>query len=173
MVFKVTPLVESQFKNRKKSVSTSWRMDETYIKVKGDWKYLYRAVDKSGKTVDFLLTNRRQRMSAQSFLIKAIGNNGKPTLINIDKSGANHSAIRVYNKRSFSRIQIRACKFLNNIVEQDHRFIKRRTVQGLGFKEFESAKRTLGGVELIRMLQKDQMHNPGKSIYASFLSLAA
>ena len=148
-------------------------MDETYIKVKGDWKYLYRGVDKAGKTVDFLLTNRRQRMSAQSFLIKAIGNNGKPTLINIDKSGTNHSAIRVYNKRSFSRIQIRTCKYLNNIVEQDHRFIKRRILQGLGFKEFESAKRTLGGVELTRMLQKDQIHSPGKSIYASFLSLAA
>ena len=172
-VFKFSPIIECQFRKRKKAVSTSWRMDETYIKVKGEWKYLYRAVDKQGDTVDFLLTNRRQRMSAQSFLIKAIGNNGKPTVINIDKSGANQSAIRVYNKRSFSRIQIRACKFLNNIVEQDHRFIKRRIVQGLGFKEFESAKRTLGGVELIRMLQKDQMYNPGKSTYASFLSLAA
>ena len=172
-VFKFAPIIEGQFRKRKKAVSSSWRMDETYIKVKGEWKYLYRAVDRQGCTVDFLLTNRRMRMSAQSFLIKAIGNNGKPRVINIDKSGANHSAIRVYNKRSFSRIQIRACKFLNNIVEQDHRFIKKRIVQGLGFKEFESAKRTLGGVELIRMLQKDQMYNPGKSTYASFLSLAA
>ena len=172
-VFKFAPIVESQFRKRKKSVSTSWRMDETYIKVKGVWKYLYRAVDKQGNTVDFLLTNRRQRMSAQSFLIKAIGHNGKPTLINIDKSGANHSAIKVYNKRSFSRIQIRACKYLNNIVEQDHRFIKRRIMQGLGFKEFESAKRTLVGIELIRMLQKDQMLNPKESTYASFISLAA
>ena len=91
----------------------------------------------------------------------------------LDKSGANISAIMVYNRRSFSKIKISTCKYLNNIVEQDHRFIKRRTMQGLSFKEFESARRTLGGIELIRMLQKDQMHNPGKSTYESFLSLAA
>jgi putative transposase len=88
-VFKFAPMIESQFLKRKKAVCTSWRMDETYIKVKRIWKYLYRAVDKEGNTVDFLLTNRRKRMSAQSFLIKAIGNNGIPAMINIDKSGAN------------------------------------------------------------------------------------
>ena len=172
-VFKFAPIVECQFRKRKKAVCTSWRMDDIYIKIKGEWKYLYRAVDKQGDTVDFLLTNRRQRMSAQSFLIKAIGNNGKPTVINIDKSGVNRPAIMVYNKRSFSRIKIRACKYLNNIVEQDYRFIKRRIMQGFGFKEFESAKRTLGGIELIRMLQKDQMLNPKELAYVSFISLAA
>ena len=76
-------------------------MDETYIKVKGEWRYLYRAVDKAGNTVDFLLTKFRRRMSAQSFLIKAINQNGVPEIINIDKSGANTSAIRVYNKRAY------------------------------------------------------------------------
>jgi putative transposase len=101
-------------------------MDETHIKVKGIWCYLYRAVDKSNNTVDFLLTTRRQRMSTEPFLIKAINNNCRPKLINIDKSGSNTSAIRVYNKRSFSNIKIRQCKYLNNIVEQDHRFIKWR-----------------------------------------------
>jgi putative transposase len=172
-VFKFAPIIELRFRNRKKSVCTSWRMDETYIKVKGVWKYLYRAVDKQGDTVDFLLTNRRQRMSAQSFLIKAIKNNGKPALINIDKSGANISAIRVYNKRNYSDIKIRDCKYLNNIVEQDHRFIKRRIMLSLGFKEFESARRTLGGIELIRMLQKNQMTDPKSTTYLSFLSLTA
>lgn len=91
-VFKFTQLVEKQFRNRKKSVGKRWRMDETYIKVKGERKYLYRAVDKEGNTVDFLLTKKRKRLSAQSFLIKAIENNGKPELINIDKSRANTSA---------------------------------------------------------------------------------
>lgn len=172
-VFKFTPLVEQQFRRQKKSVGKRWRMDETYIKVKGVWRYLYRAVDKEGNTVDFLLTKRRQRISAQSFLIKAIENNGKPEIINIDKSGANTSAIKVYNKRSYSNIKIRQCKYLNNIVEQDHRMIKWRIVQGLGFKEFESARRTIAGVELIRMLKKDQMLNPKSSTYKSFISLAA
>ena len=100
-------------------------MDETYIKVKGQRRYLYRAVDKEGNTVDFLLTKGRKRMSAQSFLIKAVRNNGKPELINIDNSVANTHAIRVYNKRTFSKIEIRQCKYLNNIVEQDHWFVKK------------------------------------------------
>ena len=120
-------MLDKEFRKRKKRVGMSWRMDETYIKVKGEWRYLYRAFDKYGNTVDFLLTKRRQRMSAQSFLIKAIEHNGKPRVINIDKSGSNSSAIRVYNKRALatkSGIRIRKCKYLNNIVEQDHRFIK-------------------------------------------------
>ena len=172
-VFKFTPLVEKQFRNRKKSVGKRWRMDETYIKVKGEWKYLYRAVDKEGNTVDFLLTKKRKRLSAQSFLIKAIENNGKPELINIDKSGANTAAIKVYNKRSFSKIEIRQCKYLNNIVEQDHRMIKWRIVQGLGFKEFESANRTISGIEIVRMLKKNQLLKPKSSTYKSFISLAS
>ncbi len=81
-------------------------------------------------------------MSAQSFLIKAIGSNGTPDLINIDKSSSNKSAINVYSKRTFTDIEIRQCKYLNNIIEQDHRFIKWHIRQGLGFKDFESARRT-------------------------------
>ncbi|QGK73185.1 IS6 family transposase [Flavobacterium sp. SLB02] len=142
-VYKFTPFIESEMKKRKVKVGTSWRMDETYIKVKGIWCYLYRAVDKLGNRVDFLLTRKRQRMSAQLFLIKAISNNYKPRVINIDKSGYNTAAIKVYNKRSFSKIKIRQCKYLNNIVEQDHRFIKWCIQNGLGFKSFESARRTL------------------------------
>lgn len=173
MGFKFTPLLEKEFNKRKKVVGKRWRMDETYIKVKGQWRYLYRAVDKQGHTVDFLLTKRRQRMSAQSFLIKAIGNNGKPELINIDKSGANKHAIRVYNKRSFSKIKVRQCKYLNNIVEQDHRFIKKRIINGLGFKEFESAKRTLTGIEMVHMIKKEQLISNRKSMFKSFYALAA
>jgi putative transposase len=172
-VFKFTPIMEQEFRRRKKPVGKRWRMDETYIKVKGQWRYLYRALDKEGKTVDFLLTKRRQRMSAQSFLIKAIKNNGVPEIINIDKSGSNTGAIKVYNRRSFSNIEIRQCKYLNNIVEQDHRMIKWRVQIGLGFKEFESARRTITGIELIRMLKKKQMRQMEESSYDSFKLLAA
>ena len=121
-------------------MGTSWKLDETYIKVKGVWCYLYRAVDKSGNTVYFLLTRKRQRMSAQSFLIKAISNNYKLRVINIYKSGSNTAAIKVYKKCSFSKIKIWQCKYLNNVVEQDHRFIKWHIQNGLGFKSFESAR---------------------------------
>jgi len=147
-------------------------MDETYIKVKGEWRYLYRAVDKLGKTVDFLLTKRRYRISAQRFLIKAIENNGKPELINIDKSGSNTAAIKLYNRRNFSNLKIKQCKYLNNIVEQDHRMIKWRIMLGLGFKEFESAKRTISGIEVVRMIKKNQILNPKGSTYKSFISSA-
>ncbi len=147
-------------------------MDETYVKVKGQWKYLYRAVDKEGNTVDFLLTKRRQRISAQRFLIKAIENNGKPELINIDKSGSNTEAIKLYNRRNYSKIKIRQCKYLNNIVEQDHRMIKWRIIRGLRFKEYESAKRTIAGIEIVQMIKKNQLLNPKNSTFESFKSLA-
>ena len=172
-IYKFMPEIEIQMRKRKKAVGVRWRMDETYRKVKGVWRYLYRAVDKDGYTIDFLLTKRRQRMSAQSFLIKAIGNNGKPELINIDKSGSNNSAIRLYNKRSFTNIEIRQCKYLNNIVEQDHRFIKWRVQQGLGFKDFESARRTLTGIEIVHMIKKNQLNTQEQSMFNSFSSLAA
>ena len=172
-VFKFSPLIDQEFRKRKQPVGRRWRMDETYIKVKGEWRYLYRAVDKAGNTVDFLLTKFRRRMSAQSFLIKAINQNGVPEIINIDKSGANTSAIRVYNKRAYSKIEIRQCKYLNNIVEQDHRFIKRRISSGLGFKAFDSAQHTLSGIETVRMIQKNQLLSQDKSTFKIFCSLAA
>ena len=89
-------------------------------------------------------------------MIRAIDNNRKPEIINIDKSGSNTNAILVYNKRSRSKIEIRQCKYLNNIVEQDHRHVKKRIVQGLGFKEFESARRTISGIEVVHMIRKNQ-----------------
>ncbi|WP_410504079.1 IS6 family transposase [Flavobacterium sp. LPB0248] len=172
-VYKFSPLMEMQMKKPKVQVSGRWRMDQTYIKIKGQWCYLYRAVDRSGNTVDFLLTKRRQRMSAQSFVIKAISNNCRPRVISIDKSGSNTAAVKVYNKRSFSKIKIRQCRYLNNIVGQDHRFIKRRIQRGLGFKNFESARRTLSGIEVVHMLRKNQMIRPEISMFKSFWKLAS
>lgn len=126
-MYKFTPLIELTFRKRKKEVGNSWRVDETYIKVKGEWMYLYRVVDKAGNTVDFLLTKRRNKRAAHLFLLNAVHNNGEPLTINIDKSGANKKAIRTYNKRTFSKITIRQCKYLNNRIEGDHRFIRCRT----------------------------------------------
>ena len=172
-VYKFTPLIEVAFRKRKKIVMGSWRMDETYIKVKGEWMFLYRAVDKAGKTVDFLLTKRRNKFAAPQFLLKAISNNGCPKVINIDKSGANKEAIRTYNKRCLKRIRIRQSKYLNNRVEGDHRFTKWRIHLMLGFKSFESASRTLSGIEIVRMIKKEQLSFPSTTAYKSFCSLAA
>jgi len=160
---------------RKHGAGDSWRMDETYIKVAGKNRYLYRAVDQLGNTIDFLLTKRRMKGSAQKFLNKAIGNNGKPRTINIDKSGANTSGIKAWNKRNGTTkpIKIRQCKYLNNIVEQDHRSIKRRILITTGFKEFESAKRTLAGIEVVNIIRKNQIVGSKNSWLKTFKSLAA
>jgi putative transposase len=103
----VVLLLDQQFRARKRPVGSSWRMDETYVRVRGAWKYLYRAVDKAGATVDFLLTAKRDRKAALRFLRKAIGQNGTPEKITIDKSGANTAAIESYNKDHKAGIEIR------------------------------------------------------------------
>ena len=119
--------------------------------------YLYRAVDKKGRKIDFFLSPRRKRRSAQAFLIKAINQNGLPSLINIDKSGANRASIKIYNKRNRTKIKCKSCKYLNNIVEQDHRWARRHTRVALGFKAFHSAHATLAGVEAARIIAKGQL----------------
>src|SRR5258705_7188350 len=130
-------------------VGPSWRMDETYVRVKGAWKYLYRAVDKAGTTVEFLLTAKRDRKAALRFLRKAIKWNGTPEKITIDKSGANTAAIESHNAETEAGIEIRQIKYLNNIIEQDHRAIKRLVRPILGFKTFRSAPLTPAGAELM------------------------
>lgn len=174
-VYKFSSEIEKNMHKRKRQVCLSWRMDETYIKVGGKDRYLYRAVDKFGKTVDFLLTKRRMRGSAQIFLRKAISNNDKPRIINIDKSGANKSGIRIINRDPLTvrKIKIRQCKYLNNIVEQDHRNIKRRISIDTGFKDFESAQRTLAGIEVVNIIRKDQIADSCKTTFKTFCSLAA
>ena len=156
-VLKYIPLLDQQFRARKRPVGSSWRMDETYVKVRGAWKYLYRAVDKTGATVDFLLTAKRDCKAALRFLRKAIKCNGTPGKITIDKSGANTAAIECLDGEHEAGIRIRQIKYLNNIVEQDHRAIKRLTRPMLGFKSFWSVAVTLAGIELMHMIRKGQM----------------
>jgi transposase-like protein len=156
-VAKYAPLLEKEFRARKRAVGSSWRLDETYVKVRGCWKYLYRAVDKAGATVDFLLTAKRDCKAALRFLRKAIGQHGEPKKITIDKSGADTAAIESYNEEREADIEIRRIKYLNNIVEQDHRAVKRVTRPTLGFKSFRSAATTLSGIELMHMIRKGQM----------------
>ena len=144
---KLLPVLEKAFGKRKRPVGRSWRMDETYIKVKGEWKYLYRAVDKAGNTVDFLLRAHRDKAAAMGYFEKAIIQNGEPEVITIDKTGANLAALEAVNADRETPIEIRQCQYLNNIVEQDHRAIKRRIRPMLGFKNFASAHILLGGIE--------------------------
>ena len=124
---KILPVLAKVFRRRKHPVGRSWRMDETYIQVDGQWKYLYRAVDRLGHTVDFLLTAKRDQAAARRFFERAIGFDDVPEKINIDKSGANTAAVRSMIADNGLEITLRQSKYLNNLVEQDHRAIKRRT----------------------------------------------
>jgi putative transposase len=176
-VVKYSPQLEEAFHRRKRPVWVSWRMDETYIRVKGQWYYLYRAVDKQGQTIDFLLTEHRDTEAALRFLKKAIRRNGLPETITIDGSDANEAAIKRYNQEHGTAIAIRQVKYLNNIVEQDHRGVKRVTRPMLGFKSFAAAQDTLVGIELIHMIKKRQMvvqeEDKGLTAAELFYSLAA
>jgi putative transposase len=167
------PQLEAVFRLKKKRVGTRWRMDETYTKVKGQWKYYYRAIDKQGNTIDFLLTTTRDTQAALRFLKKVLKENGKPSLVNFDQSGANHAGLKQLNRGNNTRIKIRQCKYLNNIIEQDHRRIKRLTRPMLGFKNFHAAQRTLAGMEVMGMIRKGQMktragdkRSPAQQFYA-------
>ncbi len=121
-------------------------MDETYVKVGGRWKYLYRAVDRDGHTADFLLTASRDEAAARRFLERAIDLHGVPEKITIDKSGANTAIIVSVQSDSGVTLELRQSKYLNNIVEQDHRAIKRIVRPMPGFKSFRSARILIAGI---------------------------
>jgi putative transposase len=132
-----------------------------YILVKGVWKYLYRAVDKQGKTVDFLLPAKRDKAAAMRFFDKAMQANNVPEKVTMDKRGANKAAIDEINASSEIPIIVRQVKYLNNIVEQDHRAVKRVTPPTLNFKSFQAAKSVLAGIELMHMIRKGQFMMEG------------
>lgn len=138
---KILPVMAAVFRTRKRSVGGSWRVDETYILVDGQWKYLYRAVDRMGQTVDFLLTARRDEAAACRFFEQAINLHDVPETITIDKSGANAAAVRGLLEDSGLAIELRQSKYLNNIVEQDHRAIKRRVRPMMGFKSVDANRK--------------------------------
>jgi putative transposase len=172
---KILPILALVFRRRKRAVGTSWKMDETYIKVAGQWKYLYRAVDKAGNTVDFLLTARRDKVAARRYLERAINLHGLPEKVTIDKSGANTAAIHSINHGACLDIQLRQSKYLNNIVEQDHRAVKRITNPMLGFKSFWRAQKLIAGIETMHMIKKWQLHCPDRQAMSAanqFYSLA-
>jgi len=173
-VVKFSPRLLKAAQGHKSPVGSSWRMDETYIKVRGQWKYLYRAVDKAGDTIDFLLSAKRDTAAALRFLRRAIEGNVVPRKVNIDKSGANTAALEAYNAEAGTTVEIRQCKHLNNLVEQDHRFVKQKMRAALCFKTFRTAAATIMGIELAHMIRKGQVRPlSGASEADQFYALAA
>jgi len=159
------PLLLGRFNHRKRAVTGRWHIDETYIKVRGQWRYLYRAIDSNGDTVEFWFSERRNLTAAKRFLRKALARHGRPERIVIDGSQTNREAIlscdaesrlQDRSRRRLKPIRIRQSQYLNNRIEQDHRAIKRRVRPMLGFKSVDSARVILGGIELIHMMRKQQ-----------------
>ena len=176
-VVKYSPLLAEAFHRRKRPVWVRWRLDETYIKVKGAWKYLDRAIDKHSQTMDFLLTAPRDEAAAFRFLKPAIRHQRVPESITIDGSAANKAALESYNAEHGTTIAIRQTTYLNNMVEQNHRGVKRVTRPMLGFKSFAAAQDTLVGIERMPMIKKRQLivaeGNEGLTAAELFYSLAA
>jgi transposase-like protein len=159
-VQRYVPDFEKRWNQYARPVGDSWRVDETYIKIKGQWVYLYRAVDKAGRTVDFLLSKRRDVAAAQRFFSRAIRQHGAPRMISLDGYAASHRAVAKLKAAGTlpRRVCIRSSKYLNNVVEQDHRRIKQRLRPMLGLKRFETAAVTIRGIELAEKIKKEQFN---------------
>ena len=157
-VQRYVPEFEKRWSRYARPMNGSWRCDDTYVKVKGRWTYLYRAVDKYGRTVDFLLSERRDVAAAKRFFRQAMKNNGTPRVITLDAYAASHRAVRELESEGSMprRVRIRSSKYLNNVVEQDHRRVKQRIAPMLGFKRFDTATITISGIELAEKIKKAQ-----------------
>jgi IS6 family transposase len=155
--------LEQRVRRHLRPCTGSWRVDETYIKVQGVWTYLYRTVDNLGQTIDFLLSAQRDADAAKRFFRKALAqpHTVNPRTITVDKNPAYPRAVTEMKRDGelwrFSRL--RHCKYLNNIVEQDHRGIKRLVRPGLGFGSLQTARCTLAGYETMAMIRKGQVYN--------------
>ncbi|MEM6610791.1 MAG: IS6 family transposase [Cyanobacteria bacterium P01_C01_bin.72] len=162
-VMAYAPEMNKRCRKHLKVTNDSWKVDETYIKVKGKWKYLYRAIDKDGNTIDFLLCAKRNAQAATRFLQKALNgwHSVNPRVINTDKDKAYPKAIvDLTESGSLSEsTKHRAVKYLNNLIEQDHRYVKRRVVVSQHFRESWSAYRTISGYEAMNMIRKGQIQN--------------
>ena len=154
------PEFEKRWNRYGRRVGSSWRVDETYIKVRGRWNYLYRAVDKHGLTVDFLLSEHRDIAAAKRFFTGAVVQHGTPETITLDGYPATHAAVAELKESGVLRPQakVRTSKYLNNLIEQDHRRVKQRIYPMLGFKKFANAAVTISGIELVHKIRKGQFN---------------
>ncbi len=191
-VQRYAPELEKRCRPHLKACNDSWKVDETYIKIKKTWMYLYRAVDSEGNTLEFFLSPTRDAEAAKRFFLKALrstagsapqacpveeqvtqqsatadSNTTTPTprVINVDKNAAYPKAIAELKAAGLlpERVELRQVKYLNNLIEQDHRFIKRLVKPGMGFFSFETAGRTLQGYEAMNMIRKGQVRGVGKA----------
>jgi transposase-like protein len=160
-VQRYAPEISKRMRPHLKMSGTSYRIDETYIKVGTQCKYLYRAVDKEGQTIEFLLSAKRDVSAAKRFFSKMmrVDHRRLPFSISVDKNAAYPDAFASSQKEKVlpNDCKLRRVKYLNNIIEQDHRFIKKKVRASQCFKRFHTAERTLEGIEAMNMMRKGQV----------------
>jgi transposase, IS6 family len=165
-VQRYVPELDKRCRPYLRATNDSYRVDETYIKIKKHWSYLYRAVDSTGATLDFMLSATRNADAAERFFRQVLhaSHTLTPRVITVDKNAAYPPAFESLQQEKTlpETCQLRQCKYLNNVVEQNHRFIKRRVNPGLGFGAFATAQRTIQGYEAMHMLHKGQLEGMGK-----------
>src|SRR5262245_48728786 len=165
-VQRYAPELEKRCRPHLQPTTDSYRVDETYIKIKGRWYYLYRAVDSKGRTIDFMLSAKRDARAAKRFFRRMLKDvpDQVPRVINVDQNPAYPPAGKELKAEAIlsDDCQLRQCKYLNNVVEQDHRFIKRRVNPGLGFFSFKTARRTILGYESMHLIRKGQVEGVGR-----------
>jgi IS6 family transposase len=166
-IHEYAPKLDKLTRPKLRQSSDSWRVDETYVKVKGRWMYLYRAVDKQGDTIDFHLSAHRDQLAAARFLKKALlaHHSSLPRVINVDKAPSYPCAVASAKKVGYlpEETELRQVKYLNNRIEADHLPMKRLIDPGLGFGSFWTAHKTIRGYEVMRMIKKGQVPEAGKS----------
>jgi transposase, IS6 family len=154
------PLLNRRLRRQLRRPNSSWRVDETYVRLGGKWVYLYRAVDSTGDTIDFMLSPNRDLIAAKHFLQLALSRTEThPRVINVDRHAAYATAISELEQSGElgQRCLCRPSPYLNNIIEQDHRFIKKRIAAGLWFRSVSGALNTLQGFEAMHMIRKGQV----------------
>ena len=160
-VHQYSPIIDTKIRKHLKPTNDSWRMDETYLNIKGENAYLYRVVDSEGKTIDFFISQHRDKDGAMNFFGKALKAtyNQQLRVITTDKYAATEVAIceMIYSGIISVKTTLRKVKYLNNIIEQDHQFIKRKVKPMLGFDSFETAEKTICGIEVMHMIRKGQV----------------
>jgi IS6 family transposase len=165
-VQRYAPELEKRCRPHLKTTTNSWRVAVTYVKIKKTWMDLYRAVDSEGNTLEFLLSPTRDAEAAQQFFSKtlAASHTSEPRVMTVDKNAAYPKAFKELKEEGIipDNCELRQVKYLNNIVEQDHRFLKRLVKPGPGFFSFESAWWTLQGYEIMNMMRKGQMRGVEK-----------
>jgi transposase, IS6 family len=162
------PEIKKRIKSHLKNICDSWMLDETYVKIRGKWHYLYRAIDKEGNTLDWMLSVNRNKQSAKRFFIKLFSNQHatNPRVINVDKSPTFPPALSELQaeNEAFKTTKLRAVKYLNNSMENDHKFTKSKSRYRQWYQSFLTAKNTLDGIETLRMIQKGQVRYIGKDV---------